>query len=319
MKKFIAVLFLLMILGIGGYTFYASQQHTANSNKLQVAASFYPLYYFASEIGKEKANVFSVTPNGVEPHDYEPKPQDTVKIQQSKLLLLNGAGFEPWTEKLNSELTKKGVTIITTAEGMTLQKGEGHDHEEEAHTEEEAGHEEETLDPHIWLSPVLAKEQVDKITSGFIAVDPTNKSYYETNAQDLKKRLDTLNEAYKTGLTTCNTRNFVTSHAAFGYIANTYNLEQVSIAGLSPDEEPSATKLAEVATFVKDNNINYIFFETLVSDDFAQTIAKETGAKTLVLDPIEGIPDDEIQQGKNYFTVMESNLLNLQTALECNN
>lgn len=275
----------------------------------EVAASFYPLYFFASEIAKDKARVSNITPAGVEPHDYDPTPSDIARIQKSKLLIVNGAGFEPWLDKIRGELD--GVIIIDTSEGVGLEEGR---HEDEDDEERE---DESSMDPHIWLNPQLAKLQVDKILQGFMEFDPGSKDFYEANAEELRQKLDELDNKFKQGLSVCEKNSFVTSHAAFGYLASAYNLTQVPISGLSPDEEPSPAQMAAVTRFVRENNIKYIFFETLVSPKLSETIAKEVGAQTLVLDPVEGISNDDIAQGRNYFTVMESNLLNLQTALEC--
>jgi zinc transport system substrate-binding protein len=311
--------YIFLILGfllLGAITLYAvrngsSEEQPSQNKALQVAASFYPLAFFASEIGKEKVHVSNITPAGVEPHDYDPTPQDVVRIQESKLLIVNGAGFEPWLDKLKDEL--KMVTIVNTAEGVAFQEST-----EEHAEEEEQGHEGESdLDPHIWLSPVIAKAQVDKILQGYRQVDSQNSAFYEANAEELKRRLEELDRKFEQGLRSCKQRSFVTSHAAFGYLAREYNLTQVPISGLSPDEEPSPAQLAQVTEFVKEHNIQYIFFETLVSPKLSETIAQEVGAQTLVLDPIEGLSDDDIKQGENYFTVMESNLKNLQIALEC--
>ncbi len=133
----------------------------------------------------------------------------------------------------------------------------------------------------------------------------------------LNQKLDQLDKTYAEGLKTCKQKDIITSHAAFGYLATRYGLNQVAISGISPDEEPSSQQLAEVAKFAKENDVKYIFFESLVSPKLSETIAHEIGAKTLVLDPLEGISDDDIKQGKNYFTVMENNLKNLQKALQC--
>jgi len=284
-------------------------------NKVQVSASFYPLYYFSSEIGKNRATVTNITPAGVEPHDYDPTARDIAQIQESRLLIVNGAGFEPWLDKIQSDL--QNVFIVNSTEGISLLEGVEEEHEGEEEEEEHA--EESTNDPHTWLSPVLAKSQVDKILQGFIKVDPANRGEYESNANNLKQRLDVLDSKFKKGLNACTQKSFVTSHSAFSYLAKEYNLTQMPISGVSPDAEPSASELAEVTEFVRSNNVKYIFFETLVSPKLSETIANEVGAKTLVLDPLEGLSADDSKQGKNYFTVMENNLKNLQTALECSN
>ena len=317
MNKTFLLIITAIIIAIGG--FFLFNQTKSQTDKPEVIASFYPLYFFASEIAGDKLTVTNLTPSGVEPHDYEPTPQNIAKIYESKLLLINGAGFEPWIEKLEQELTDKGVTIVNASESIALTEGAHEDeHEEEAgHAEEEELHEKEIFDPHVWLSPVLAKSQVAKITEGLTKIDPANKTYYEANAKTLTERLDALDQKYQSGLSSCQQKDFVTSHAAFAYLASEYHLTMTPIAGLSPEKEPSAQELAEVAAFAKDNNIKYIFFETLVSPKLSETIANEIDAKTLVLDPLEGLSEDNSKQGKNYFTVMETNLGALQEALKC--
>ena len=159
--------------------------------------------------------------------------------------------------------------------------------------------------------------EVKTILNGFIKVDPKNKSYYYNNTNKLLSRLDGLDKEYKQGLINCNQKDIITSHAAFGYMAKTYGLNQVPISGLSPDAEPSSQQLAEITKFAKDHYLKYIFFESLVSPKLSETIANEVGAKTLVLDPIEGVSKVDIKSGKNYFTIMADNLKNLRIALEC--
>ena len=148
-------------------------------------------------------------------------------------------------------------------------------------------------------------------------IDPQNMAYYTDRSSQLKLKLDELDMMYKQGLSSCQRRDIVTAHVAFGYLAEAYGLNQIAIAGLSPDEEPSPAKLAEVAQFVKVRQIKYIFFESLVSPKLAETIASETGTKTLVLNPLEGLTPEDLASGKNYLTVMKDNLANLKVALEC--
>lgn len=311
MKKIILIIFVLIaaVFLFSGNRFAEEK----NSTEINASASFYPLYYFASEIGKNKSTVYNITPSGIEPHDYDPTPKDIARIQNSSFLIVNGAGFEPWLEKIKLDL--QNVKIITATDGITLQKNTEEEHEEGESEEEHAI--ESVSDPHIWLSPVLAKSQVDKILKAYIDTDPTNKNLYEKNGDGLKKRLDALDDKFKKGLSSCKRSTFVTSHSAFGYLAKEYNLIQKPISGLSPDQEPSSSEMAEISEFAKTEDVKYIFFETLVSPKLSETIATEVGAKTLVLDPIEGLSDDDIKQGKNYFSVMEDNLKNLQIALEC--
>lgn len=274
-----------------------------NNGKLQITTSFYPLYYFATQIGGDKAEVKNITPFGSEPHDYDPSTQDIARIENGDMLILNG-GVEAWGDKIRNNLKGTKVKIVIAGEGLLTK------------TLTEDG--EKMKDPHVWLDPKLAKKEVQRITKGYVEIDPTNASYYQDNEKKLDAKFNDLDNKYKKGLANCQSKDIVTSHEAFAYLAEAYGLNEVAISGLSPDAEPSAQQLADVAKFAKEHNVKYIFFETLVSPKLSETIANEVGAKTATLDPIEGLSDDDIKQGKNYFTVMESNLKNLQTALQCN-
>lgn len=316
-NKWIYFIIGILLVAVFGYgfnidIFKQSITSQPDTKKLQVATSFYPLYYFAIEVGKDRAKVINITPVGSESHDYEPTAQDVAIITNSKLLILNGTGFEPWYEKIKRDIVQKNIKVIETTQGLNLMEGEVEDEEKEEEREDR-----NSKDPHVWLSPVLAGRQIEKIKDAFIEVDSQNKDYYSINAKDLQDRLIKLDKKYRDGLKECKQKNIVTSHIAFAYLAKEYGLNQVAISGLSPDEEPSAQQLTEVTKFAKENNVKYIFFESLVSPKLSETIANEVGAKTLVLDPIEGLSDDDIKQGKNYFTVMEDNLKNLKTALQC--
>jgi len=309
-KKLIGIVFiLLLIAGIGFFlksgVWQQSGQNTQQSanHKVQAVASFYPLYYFASQIGGDKAVVMNITPAGAEPHDYEPSTQDVARIEKSNLLILNGGKLEAWGDKIRDTLKGSLVQIVIAGESLANQQVN------------EDGH--MIQDPHVWLSPPLAAEEARVILEGFTRADPANSAYYQANYQHLLDRLTQLNKQYNTVLPTCRDKNIVTSHAAFGYLAKAYGLTQVPIAGLSPDAEPSSQQLVAIANFAKQNNVRYIFFESLVSPKLAQTIAQEVGAQTLVLDPIEGLSDDDIRQGKDYFSQMQMNLTNLKTALQC--
>jgi zinc transport system substrate-binding protein len=266
--------------------------------------------YFSQEVGGAHVKVTNITPAGVEPHDFEPTPQDIARIEQATVFVYNGAGFEPWINRILPDLQRAGVTVVDASRGISLMKGET----EEGSGEPSAGGH---LDPHIWLDPITAKQMVATIAEGLVAADPVNRSSYRMNAERLSNMLSALDTEFRTGLGTCERREFVTSHAAFAYLAKTYDLTQVSITGISPDEEPSPQKLAEVATFAKQKGVKYIFFETLVSPRLAETIANEVGAQTLVLNPIEGLTDEEIAAGNNYLTIQRDNLKNLRRALDC--
>jgi zinc transport system substrate-binding protein len=303
MKKTITLLLIFLLIAAGIYFGLKNNINNGSNGKLQVTASFYPYYFFASQIGGDKANVTNLTPAGAEPHDYEPSAGDIVRIDSSQLLILNGQ-VEPWGAKIQSDLKGKSTVVLIAGLGLFTQKV----------TDEEGV---TAIDPHVWLSPTRAKVQVKAILNEFIQLDPQNKDYYTANATTLLTALDKIDSDYKAGLASCQKKDIVTSHAAFGYMASDYGLTQIPIAGLSPDAEPSLQEMANITNFVKANGIKYIFFESLVSPKLSQTIANATGAQTLVLDPLEGLTPNAIAQGQNYLTVMEQNLHNLEVALEC--
>lgn len=188
-----------------------------------------------------------------------------------------------------------------------------HDHEEEAgHTH---SHDHGGLDPHVWLSPALAIQEVRGIEKAFAEKDPANADQYKSNADAYVAKLEALDTEFKDGLSGTKRTDFITQHAAFGYLAREYGLTQVPIAGLSPEQEPSAQEMAEIVEFAKEHDVKTIFFETLVSSKVAEAIASEIGAETAVLNPLEGLTDEEIAAGEDYLSIMRANLAALQAAL----
>jgi len=302
-KKLFFILGFLVILIVGVFALSNFTKQTINkSGKLQVAASFYPMYFFASQIGGDKADVTSITPASAEPHDYEPTTQDLVRIQNSNMLVLNGGALEAWGNKIKGQLPAN-VLVVTAGEGLANKQLN------------ENG--QIIQDPHIWLDPILAKKEVAVIEKGFEKLDPKNAGYFQANAKKLDKDLDALDIEYSHAFTSCTQQDFVTSHAAFGYLGAQYGINQIPISGVSPDEEPSTQKMVEITNLVKAKNIKVVFFESLISPKLSETIANETGARAMVLDPIEGLTKDEIASGQNYLTIMRQNLNNLQIALQC--
>lgn len=300
-----AIFLFVALIVLAGFIFFVAWRtpRAEESGKIKVVASFYPLAFFAEQIGRDQATVTNITPAGAEPHDYEPTAADIARIEQSNILILIGSGFEAWDVKVTQNISQKTAIVYTGNSELMTRK-----------MEEDGTN---VLDPHVWLSPLIAQEMVDVILRSFIQDDPLHREVYETNATILKAKLIDLDRVYRDGLKNCIQKDIITSHAAFGYLAATYHLREIPIAGLSPDEEPSPTKLAQIAQFARKNTINYIFFESLVSPKLSETIAREIGARTLILDPIEGLTDEEITQGKNYFTQMQQNLTNLKLALQC--
>jgi zinc transport system substrate-binding protein len=285
---------------------------TADEGKLSVTASYYPLYDFARQVGGDKVTVVNMTPAGAEPHDYEPSPQALMGAQASTVFIYNGGLMEPWVDSFLSDYKH---TVVKASEHITLEES----HEEDGHThadEDDHAHDAAT-DPHFWLDPVLAQQIVNNIRDGLTAADPDNQEYYAANASSYNQKLAELNTRFTDGLAHCTLHTAISSHGAFSYLAHRYGFTVASIAGIEPEDEPSPAKIAELTDMVRQTGIRYIFFESLVSPRLAETIASETGASTLIFDPIEGLSTADQAAGKDYIGVQYDNLDNLRKALEC--
>ena len=286
---------------------------TAGTNKVKIVATIYPVYEFARQVGGDKVDVSLLIPPGAEPHEWEPTAKDLIKIKSANLFLYNGAGFEPINKLLTQEVLG-GAIPVEVSQGIPLIKGPGHENDDH-----DNGHNhgrEGEVDPHVWLDPEYAKMEVDTIVAALIKSDQANQEVYRQNANRYKAELTKLHEEYTAALSTVKRRDIVTTHAAFQYLAKRYNLNQIPVMGLAPDAEPTPDKLAAIVKFCREKQVTTIFFETLVSPRVAQTIAKETGAKLLVLNPADGLTDEDFKKGKNYLTIMRENLENLKTALQ---
>lgn len=276
------------------------------NTKPTIVTTIYPLYEFTKQVVGDKADVVLLVPNGAEPHDWEPSPSDLIKVKNASLVIYNGAGLEPWVEKIGST-TLSGKQTLSAANVVPLLQAQYDEEGESAETG--------VMDPHIWLDPVNAQAIVHAIAAAAAQIDPSNSDYYSANSTNYITRLVELDHDYRLALASTARRDIITSHAAFGYLAARYGLNQIAIMGLSPDAEPTPERMAQVIRHVRSAGIKYIFFETLVSPKLSEIIASETGAQTLVLNPLEGLSDDEIANGENYITVMRMNLTNLQYAL----
>lgn len=295
----------------------------SDGERLSVVTAFYPLQYAAERVAGDNAEVTNLTKPGSEPHDLELTPKDGAAIEQASLVVYL-KGFQPAVDESVAQGGKDHSFDVTSAADL-VPLAEEPGHEEEAGHKEEAGHEEGGEehesempggnDPHFWLDPVRYAKVVDAIGEQLAKADPDNASEYRENAKTLHGELTKLDGEFKAGLANCANKDVVTSHEAFGYLAARYGFEQVGIAGLSPDQEPSPAKQAEVARFVRDHEVHTIYYETLVNPDVAKSLAEETGAKVDVLDPLEGITDQS--KGKDYPSVMRANLEALKKGQPC--
>ncbi|MEK4365084.1 zinc ABC transporter substrate-binding protein [Paenibacillus sp. FSL M8-0212] len=312
----------------------ACGQDSSNSakiveGKVNVVTTFYPVYAFTTAIGGEDANVINLLPTGVEPHDWTPKSQDIVNTSKAQLFFYNGAGLEGWVpnflKSLNSDTEVKSVAVSEGVKLLTAEGDDGHGHGEEHEDEHAEEHTDEAtsedvadhhIDPHTWVSPKSAMIMAENIKNSLVEADPDHKAGYEQRYEELRTKLETLDQRFTDELATVPNNEIVVSHQAFGYLARDYGLTQHAIMGLSPDAEPTGQDIVKLAKLVKDEGIKYIFFEELVSDKLAKTLASEAGVETMVLNPVEGLTKEQATNGDDYFTLMEKNLQNLLIALK---
>ncbi|MFE2010725.1 metal ABC transporter substrate-binding protein [Streptomyces sp. NPDC059491] len=283
-----------------------------SGGKLDVVASFYPMQYLAEQIGGAHVAVDTLTKPGVEPHDLELKPKQIGTLGEADVILYL-KGVQP---AVDEAIAQAGVANTVDAATLTTLEEHGaevgHDHA----AEEEHGHDhgsEAGADPHIWLDPVKYAEVAKGVGTALQKADPAHAADYAKNTDALVKKLADLDTAFENGLKTTATRTFITTHSAFGYLAERYHLEQEGITGIDPESEPSPARIKELQDIAAKDKVSTVFFETLASDKTAKTLAGDTGLKTDVLDPLEGITDKS--KGDDYIEVMRSNLAALQKAL----
>lgn len=271
----------LALAGCGG-------RDAAAPGTVAVVATFSTLAGFVERVGGERVAVRTLVPPGVPPHDYEPAPRDRAALERARVFVYNGVGFEPWLDRALPDLPASVVRVDASA-GIA-RRGR---------------------DPHVWLDPVLAASQVEAIRKGLERADPGGRARYAAGAAVFASELEALRQRYAQVLAVCRRREFVTSHAAFGYLAARFGLREVSIAGIDPEGEPSPARLREIVAFIRSGGTTVVFAEPGGPDRVAEVVAREAGVHLAVLDPLEGRTAGE------YITVMDDNLRRLAEGLDC--
>jgi zinc transport system substrate-binding protein len=280
-------------------------------DKIKVVASFYPIFEFVKKVGGDRVEVSSLIPAGTEPHDFDPTIQQVQNAETADMVVLNGAGFEgQQIRNINTKFmldTSKGLNVTNTTSTNR-------------HVDNEHDDNDEVMpDPHIWLDPILAKQQVENIRDGLIKIDPANTAYYNDNAKRFITELNNLDRTIRLGLSNCEKRDFIAFHNAFSYFADRYGLVQHSIHGFSPEAEILPQRLQQVIVLARDMGLDTIYSEELVDPRFANVIAQEIpNGKVLILSPIEGIDKEEQNAGIDYIDKMKENVDNLKVGLKCN-
>jgi zinc transport system substrate-binding protein len=318
----------------------ASDTPGGDEAEVRVVAAFYPLQFVAEQVGGDRVSVTGLAPPGVEAHDLELTSSQVLDIAEADLVIYLTA-FQPAVDDAVAAHAQQALDVAAVVDLIeTAGRDHGHGHEDEdhghghededhghGHEDEDHGHGHEDEDgddhhghdhgpedPHLWLDPDRLATIADRVAADLAAIDAEHAGQYAAQADELRQDLVALDAEYTDGLADCERREIVVSHAAFGYLADRYDLRQISISGLSPEDEPTPQRLAEVARQAEEYGATTIFFEVLVSPRVAEVIAEQVGADTAVLDPIEGLaPGSE----EDYFSLMRANLTNLQAALGC--
>ncbi|MFG1953827.1 metal ABC transporter substrate-binding protein [Micromonospora sp. NPDC048830] len=301
------------LLGLGGLAACSDDGGGADPQRVDVTAAFYPLQFVAERVGGDAVRVTNLTKPGAEPHDLELTPGQVGEVNRAELVVYL-KGFQPAVDEAVEQAGGDRAFDVAGVQPLLDVTAGGHEHEHEG--EKEAGHAEESggKDPHLWLDPTRLATVADRLAERLAAVDPERAADYTARARTLRADLEKLDAEFAAGLKTCQRREIVVSHTAFGYLTTRYQLEQVGMTGLTPETEPSPQRLAEVARDAREHQATTIFFETLVSPKVAETIAEQVGARTAVLDPLEGL---SAGNGADYLSVMRTNLQALRTALGC--
>jgi zinc transport system substrate-binding protein len=298
---------LLLLLGAAACGPASASRPSGGPRPLQIVAAFYPFQFIAEQVAGPQATVTSLTQPGAEPHDLELTPRQVASLSTADLVIYEHS----FQAAVDEAVVQSGArNAFDTATVVPLQPLTPTAREPGSPGEPQTG-----LDPHVWLDPANVATIAQEVARRLGALDPAHAAEFTHNATDLSRRLDDLGTAYRTGLAHCARTTFITTHAAFGYLARRYGLNQVGVSGLTPDAEPSPARIAEVQRQALQHGVTTIFYETLISPAVARSIAGDLGLKTDVLDPIEGITDQS--KGRDYVAVMQSNLTALEAANGC--
>ena len=344
MKKILVLVSLLLLLAACGQTSEETQSVDEDPKKLQVFTTVYPLTYFTERIAGDLVDVQSIYPAGSNEHTFEPTQQEMIKLADADLMFSIGLGLEGFIDSAKNTLKDENVEFIATADQISDEeleaalghKEDGHEeeaheeeaHEEEAHEEEaheEEAHEEEaeshdehdhgSTDPHVWMSPVLSEKLAESIKNSLTEADPENAETYESNYTELVVELEMLDRSFEDLSDRVSRDTFFVSHAAFSYLSEPYGFEQVAIAGLNSQDEPSQKELTEIVDLAKEKDVQYIVFEQNVSSNLTEVIQNEVGAEAIEMHNLGVLTQENIDNEETYFTLMEKNLQVLETIL----
>lgn len=314
MRKIIITVLLLVSIALTGCDSGNSADNQKDTDgKLHISTTVYPLQYFAEEIGKEFVTVDTIYPPGSDEHTYEPSQKDMINLADSDLFIYVGLGLEGFVENSKETLKNEDVILLEAGKDLDIEKDEHEHAEEDEHSHD--GHDHGDIDPHVWVDPVYAKGLAEAIKNELVVQLPEHKEEIERNYSALANQLDSLNTQFETVAQNAKVKEFIVSHAAYGYWEKRYGIEQLSISGMSSSDEPTQKELKDIISTAKEHSLRYIFFEQNVSSKLADIVQEEMDAEPLVLHNLSVLTEDDIQKERTYFSIMEDNLKALETGL----
>ena len=321
MKRRALLFFFFLVVALALSSCARQEEKMPEKMRLVVVATLFPLYDFAKSVAGERAEVTLLIPPGAEPHGFEPRPADIVRLNKADVFLYTSPDMEPWAADILKGLQNRNLEVITTSHGVIT--GGGQEKKEHRHGRQDkhgAGHRDHSgaADPHIWLDFANAVTMVENIRDGLVKKDPAGKEVYEKNAASTIVQLKALDERFRKGLQNCERKVLVNGgHFAFDYMAKRYGFRYVSVYGISPDAEPTAANLVKLTRLIRENRLDYLFHEELINPRVAETLARETGATLLKLNPAGNLAKEQFDRGETFITLMDRNLENLKTGLKC--
>lgn len=315
-KKNVSLFAGMLLFGSCTFLHSAMPPAVKNLEKIKIVSSVFPLFEFTRAVAGERGEIELLLPPGAEIHTWQPRPSDVIKILEADLFVCVGADLEPWIHDLLESSGNAKLRVLRATDELSLIEGKAHEHGHKHEQGSEPDH--GARDPHIWLDFHLDQIVIDKLVQVLSDIRPEDAPLFAARGRTYKDDLHLLDEKFYRQLSNCRQKTFVVGgHAAFGYLARRYGLQQISLYGLSPDSQPTPREMVEVVEMAREHNIRVIYFEQNVNDDLAKVIAKEIGAQTLVLNPAANLSRTQLRSGVSFFDIMEMNLNNLREGLEC--
>ncbi|WP_100331073.1 metal ABC transporter solute-binding protein, Zn/Mn family [Bacillus xiapuensis] len=325
MKRYIHLTVFLSVMMILAACGGKENADNKRDGKLTIYTTIYPLSYFTEEIGKEHVDVESILPAGADAHTFEPTSKTMIDIAGGDMFIYNGLGLEPFGDKVKETMKSESVNVLEVGKSMDLTalqkdhhkvlKQQDHSEEEQVHNHED-GHHHGSADPHVWIDPVLSIEMAETIKDELVKLQPENKAKFQRNYEELKSKLEKLDQDFHEMAEGAAHKQFLVSHSAFGYWEDHYGIEQIGVAGLSPANEPSQKQLKEIIETAKKHRTKFVIFEQNITPKVAQVVQNEINAKALHIHNAAVLTEEDKRNKENYFTLMEKNIQTLKKAME---